>query len=274
MKTLATARESFGASFRSGRLWLIQSLANPVLFLLFVLWLLLPVEHGWQIVLNGLLILLVAAGTLVLHGGTLNYFHDRSRTSGAALRPAFLRAARHAVATLILVAILYGLWALLQQAGSYSDTLPAYVRSTLPAWVRRHVSFGQAQDSFAALMFVVCWIVIPGLLLPFALSTSDEGFRGFGRSGIGAWKKTVSKSSYWLVLAVAALLGVFATTRLMAWTPNFTTSTLHSESISLTWRLLLSYVLGLGAWMVTCSLVARCGAVSARVGDVSGHAGS
>jgi len=270
---LALAHDAARTSLRSARIWVIQLLANPILFLLFALWLLLPVAHGWDLLLNALLIVFVALGAIALHAGTLNYFQDARRTGESGIRRAFLRALRHVIAILILVALAYGVWHFVQLLDSYSDIFPAYVRSTLPAWARRRFSLAQANLTFEVVIFLISWIAAPGLLLPFALTTADEGLRGFGRKGWIAWRRAVSSFSYWIVLAAAAVLGVFVTSKLMNWTPNFATSTIRHESLSLAWRLLLSYGLGLAAWMLACSTVACSGVPAAVRTDFAGKAG-
>ena len=76
---------------------------------------------------------------------------------------------------------------------------------------------------------------------------------------------------YWCVLLFAALLGVFATQKLMAWTPDFKTSTIHVEALSLGVRLFFAYLFGLTSWMLTSSVVGRYTAAAGTSSDLTGN---
>ena len=70
-------------------------------------------------------------------------------------------------------------------------------------------------------------------------------------------KNAIGSFSYWLILTLAAIVGVYATETILDLTPNFATSTYHHELFSLVIRLVISYTLALIAWMVICSVVGR-----------------
>lgn len=244
-------------SFRSGRLWLLQLVLNPILFGLFAAWLLIPEAKIWQLALNVLLVVLIAAAALVLHAGTLNYFNDQFREQPAAVTTAFGRALRHFAAVATCAVIFYLVWSLAGGLGRYQETFSIYVRSTLPASVRAHIPLGVLTWFSGALVFLVQWVVVPGLLLPLALRAADQGFRGFGREGWQAWRTAIASLHYWLMLAVAAFLGVYGTITLVSWRPSSENSTFAGETANLVLRLFLAYILGLFSWMVACSLIGR-----------------
>jgi hypothetical protein len=262
---------SFKDCFRGPRLWLIQFFANPILLALFVAWLLIPVATNFHLFFNFVFAFVLILAVLTLHTGTLNSFVDLQHSEGSALWPAFHRALRHLIPVAICVAVFCLLWLFVGNLDAYQSNFPAYVRSTLPASLRRHIALPALDTMFSVVLFIARWVIVPGLLLPFLTQAADRGFRGFGKQGLIGWRKTLFSFSYWLVLLIAALLGVLATQKLMAWTPNFKTSTQHSEAISLAWRLLVAYLLGLFSWMLACSVVGR-HAVAARVPpDVAGN---
>jgi hypothetical protein len=269
MSGLAIARNAFADCLRNGRLWLIQFFANPILFVLFAAWLLIPVSSSLPLVYNFIFAVALIAATLILHAGTLNSFADHKRSEFRPLWPAFCRALRHLLAVAVCVAVFYLLWLLIDKLEAYQANLPAYVRSTFPVFVRRHIALPELDMLFAAAIFVARWVLAPGLLLPFLLQVADKGFRGFGVQGFFTWRKTIFGLSYWLVLLFAALLGVLATQKLMDWTPDFRTSTFHSEAVSLVWRLFVSYLFGLFSWMLACSVVGRCFAAAGICSEVS-----
>ena len=52
MAALTIARKSISGAFHNWRLWLIQFVGNPLLFLLFAGWLLIPVANTLYIILK------------------------------------------------------------------------------------------------------------------------------------------------------------------------------------------------------------------------------
>jgi len=257
MSRFAIAANAFKDCFQAGRLWLLQFFANPILLALLVAWLLIPVASNFHLIVNFVFAVVLIVAVLWLHGGTLSYFVDRQRREGAPLWPAFRRALSHLIPFAICVGIFCLLWLLVGKLDEYQSTFPAYFRSTLPVSLRRRVTLPALDTLFSAFLFVVRWIVTPGLLLPLFAQTADCGFRGFGSQGFSAWKKIIFSGAYWLVLLLAALLGVLATQKLMAWTPDFKTSTFHSEAISFAARLFFAYLFGLFSWILACSVVGR-----------------
>jgi hypothetical protein len=271
MSRLEIARNAFRDCFHAGRLWLVQFFANPILLALFVAWLLIPVASNLHLIFNFVFVFLLFAATLTLHAGTLNFFGDRQRSESAHLWPAFRRALRHLIPVAMGVALFCLLWLLVAKLEAYQSNFPVYVRSTLPVSLRRHITLPALDTLFSAVVFIARWILVPGLLLPLLAQAADRGFRGFGPEGLSAWRKSMFSFVYWLVLLFAALLGVFATQKLMAWTPDFKTSTIHLEAVSLGVRLFFAYLFGLTAWMLTCSVVGRYAAAAGTSSDVTGN---
>jgi heme/copper-type cytochrome/quinol oxidase subunit 2 len=266
-------RDAISSCFRSWRPWLLQFFANPALFGLFAVWLLIPVARGWQLALNVLIAAVFLAGVLVLHGGTMTYFHDRGEAMHPRLRSVLFGALRNVMPVVIFAGLIYFSWTLLDKIDAYQEIFPAYLRSVLPVYARRHVTLHFVNLIFAGVLFSARWILIPGLFLPLFLQAARLGFGVFSKSSLSSWRKSVWSLSYWALLAAAAVIGVLGTAWLMGAKPDFRTSTYNLEMSSLIVRLSLAYLLGLSAWMLTCSLVGRqvgkCGQTGA---NISGNA--
>ena len=271
MSRFEIMRGAFTDCFRGPRLWLIQFFANVILFALLVAWLLVPVASNLHVVFNFVIAALLLVGILKLHSGTLNACLDRLRSAPAPLWPAFRRALRHILPVAICIAAFCLLWLLVNALGSLQTAFPPYVRSTLPVSLRRHITLHVLDNLFSAALFVSRWILAPGFIFPLLLQTADLGFLGFARQGLSAWRKTVFNFSYWLILLVASLVGVLATQRLMAATPDFKTSTFRAEAVSLAVRIIVAYLLGLFSWILACSVVSRCAAAAGTSPDVPGN---
>lgn len=257
MARLETARDALAGSFGNRRLWLIQFLANPILFALFAAWLLIPEARTWQLVLSVLFGAGIVGSALVLHAGTLNYFCDHSRSKGALLKSAFGRALLHIAAIAVWVGIFYLIWRQVDRLDLYRDEVPTYIRSMLPAFLRRHITLGAMTGLFDGFIWGLRWIVTPGLLLPLASEAANRGFRGLRRAGFSVWKGVIASLEYWIVVVLAAVAGVFVSPLIVNWTPRSPNSTLAGETVSVIGRLLVAYLLGLSSWMLACSMIGR-----------------
>lgn len=252
MSRMTMVRESLSATFQNRRLWLIQFLLNPAFAALFVIWLQIPEAQVWQLVLSVLFAAAIAVGILVLHGGTLNFSFERRTISSA-----FKSALRHVIALAIWAAIFYLLWQQIDHLEDAQDQLATYLRSEFPAWLRRAISLQALQGFCALALFILRWILLPGLLLPFALQCAARGFRAFTPEPLKIWGRALKNPSYWMVMVCAAIVGVYLPGKLMEWKLNPSTATLRSEIASLIVRLLVAYVLALISWMALCSMLGR-----------------
>lgn len=255
MKFLLISREVLTRSFRNWRVWLVQFLANPALFGLFAVWLLMPVARSWQLALNVLVPLIFAAGVLVLNGGTMLSFGEEEETSKPALRSLFLRALQNVLPLLTVALAWYYGWHLIDKAASYQETFPPYLRSLLPVLFRRHITLASLNAIFSGSIFLARWILVPGVLLPLFMQSARRGFRVFGWTMISSWLKSLASISYWALLAIAAIVGVLGPVWLTNAKPDFKTSTYSWEMTSVIVRFSIAYLLGIAAWMVICSLV-------------------
>jgi len=259
--------EALTLSIRNWRLWALQFIGNAAIFALFLGWLRVPDAHWWQLLFQFVLMVVVAVAALVLHGGTLNYFQsahlDKAKT--VPLPPAFLKALKHILAIAVCVLVFYFLRSLVGRLDDYEQSFPGYLRSGFPAWLRRMISEPALDNLYSGFVSLLRWVVLPGLLLPFALFSADRGFRGW--IALRDWSKIVRSIAYWIALVAAAVIGVYLVQLIMDWKLNPNTSTLRGEEASFVTRQLLAYVLVLFAWFLACSMVGRTSAV--RIGDGS-----
>lgn len=255
MARWSSLKDALVLAVNNWRLWLLQFLGNAALFLAFVWWLRISEAHWWQLLFSSLLIALIAAAALLLHGGTLNYYVSAHEDKTAKLPPAFRKALQHLPAIFVWTLIFFLLRWLIGRLDHYDITFPGYLRSEFPAWLRRMISEPRLDSIYSALVSVLRWIVLPGLLLPFALLCADRGFRGW--IAFRGWGSTVRSLVYWLVLVAAVLLGVCCVEAIMGWKLDPKTATLQAERASLAFRLLFAYLLGLFSWLLTCSVLGR-----------------
>jgi hypothetical protein len=256
----------------SKRVWLIQFVGNPLLFVFFVGWLLLPVGTEFHLLLNGVMIVALVAVALILHAGTLCFYSEQDRREHPLVRSAFLRAVRNIFAIAACVGLVFVLWAVLDSSEHLQLNLPFYVRSLLPGFVRSHLAVWWFQIALDGIAFAIRWIVIPGLILPLIVEAANSGFRAFGKLGRTALKNSVKRASYWVVLLLAAVAGFVAPASLLDWTPESKNPTLDLEAFGLIARLSASYVLAVASWLLVCSIAGRFSRPAAAIGgDTPGN---
>lgn len=248
-------KEALVVAVKSWRLWLLQLFGNAAIFLIFVWWLHTSEAHWWQLALQIIQVLFAAVAVLVLHGGTLDYFRNIYEDKTAGMRPAFVNALKHLLALAVCAFVLHVFEHLIGKLDSYEQTLPGYLRSEFPAWLRRMISEPRLDAIYADLVWVLRWIVAPGLLLPFASSAANRGFRGL--IAFGDWRRAISKRVYWITLVIASVIGVYCVNKLMGWRLNPETATLGGEQASLVIRFFFASLLGVFAWLLTCSMLGR-----------------
>lgn len=246
---------SFLSALRQPRLWLVQFFGNVVLFLVFIWWLNIPPSNGFNVFLNVIVAMFFIVAFLLLHGGTLNYFSDLSENMVVSFGAAFKKALKHLPAFAISVALFCVLLWLVLKLDNYLYSFPGYLRSEFPAWLRRLISENALDNIYAGFIYVLCWVFLPGLLLPFGLLCADKGFRGVVM--LGAWQRTVRNWAYWIVLILAALIGVYCTGKIMGWLLDPRTASLTGEKVWLSFRMFVAYLLALLSWFWVCSMLAR-----------------
>jgi len=255
MARLSSLRDALSLSLKSWRLWLIQFAGNAVIFALFFGWLQVSEAHWWQLLFQALLILVIVAAVLVLHGGTLVYFKSAHEDRTAQLMPAFRQALKHIFALAVCVFMVHIPWALSGHLYNYETSFPGYLRSGFPAWLRRMISEPALDHTYIFLLVLLHWVILPGLLLPFLLFCADRGFRGF--VAFRDWAKTVRSLAYWIALIVAAVVGIYFVGVVMGWRLDPKTATFRGEEVSFVFRQLLAYLLALFSWLLVASALGR-----------------
>ncbi len=267
MANFAVASEAFKGCFRNWRLWLIQFAGNLALFGLFTLWLLIPVANAWHVTLNLFLAMLLLVAALALHAGTLKYFSSEDPEERAGLAESFRSSLRNLPAVAICAGALCLLWFIAGAANQYEESLPNYLRSLSPAFIRNLLSLSVYEGFVEAGLFVLQWIVVPGIVLPLLASASALGFGGLASRGFAAWRNCATSILYWTVIALGAVIGVYVTSLIMGATPDFRTSTLAHETASMIARGIVSYFLALLAWILVCSMTGRENRRAANAGE-------
>jgi hypothetical protein len=248
-------RSTFVSALHHPRLWLLQFFGNAAIVIIFGLWLHIPDSHWWQLFFQFVIVLLLTVAALVLHGGTMNYYANLCGNKTAGLGQAFRNALKHVLAFAVFVVILHFLLHLVNHLDNYQYEFPGYLRSEFPAWLRRHISEDAMDELYTGFVAFLRWVLVPGLLLPLGLLCANIGFRGFLQ--FGRWWHGIRNLAYWIVVIVAAVIGVYCTSKLMEWTLQPEGPAVTKEGIWLGFRMLVAYLLALFSWLWVCAMLAR-----------------
>jgi len=247
-------RSTFVSALHHRLLWLLQFFGNAVIALIFVWWLRIDPDTGWDVFLNFFVALVFIVAALVLHGGTMSYHSDVWENKTAGLAPAFKKALKHLPAFALWTAILYFVLHFVSKLDNYQYEIPGYLRSEFPAWLRRHVTENAMDNLYIGFVAFLRWVLVPGLLLPLGLLCANIGFGGFLK--FGAWWRALRNLAYWIVLILAAVIGVYCTGKLMEWTLHPEAPAVGREGTWLGFRMVVAYLLALFSWLWVCSTLA------------------
>ncbi len=246
---------AFKMVWKNKRLWLLHFIINAVIVMGAVLWLKIPDASAWQLAAVVVAALLLVIAALWLHGGTLAYFASAHGAGEISLSAAFKTGRRHLLAFAVWAAIFA---CVVYAAFQIPDTeaFDSWLRSMMPAFLRRSISLHTVDWVINWLVNFVQYVLIPGLLLPFAVQFASHGFSALG-SNFKAWIQTIAKISYWIWFCVLALLGIYVPNLIANWAPNL--SSLALENLSIAVRFALAFGLTVTAWLVLASMLGRLG---------------
>jgi hypothetical protein len=238
---------------------------NTLLALLVYLWLWIPDERHWQLLVSFLLGVGVAGAALCFHAATLRFFGEPGRPEGFAsvLRSSWRRVFPVAVclAVALAAAWLAG-WAqgLVSAAGIRASSWLTYV-------LNRPVAPSAVEAIFSWLYWLALWLAFIVLLLPAASAAASDGWAGLRAKALtGRWRASWSLR-YLAAAAVLFLVGaVLPYALFFGWIPQV--SGFLAETASLALRLGLAWLLANAAWLGLAWLLGSAGGRPATGGLV------
>ena len=193
-------------------LLLCQLVGNALLLWLGYYWLGLGEANGLQLSWSAIVILLLLALTLWLHGSAFAFF----RTSED-LTPSAVRVFRHlpALAALALFALLcYGLLAWWQTHLAREGFL---IASYLTLTLRHPVKPSTTVRALEATLWTLRWIVLPVIFLPLLSEIAVDGWSGFSKRSFRRQRKWM----YWIEVGALLLCGLWVPFKLLHWIPEW-----------------------------------------------------
>lgn len=207
----------------------IQLAGNALLLWLGYYWLGLGETRAATLAWSALIALLLLTLECWLQGATFAWFADRRRMPVRRVAPLLLAAI-----------VLLALYAALARWGDYSATPAFKIASWLTMTMRRPVKPATVLRGFSVALWLVRWMVAPALALPIF-------------AGIATGHRS-RKLWLWIVTPVLLVCALWLPLKLMGWTPY--SGRFAMEMFSFVTRLLIAYLLFVGAWLVLAFLTA------------------
>ena len=259
MAFIRTFSDALKTVWKNKRLWLLHFFLNAAIFAGAVLWLkILDASFLW-LVFGFIVARVVVGAALWLHAGTFAYFLGAHGSGDTSLAAGFRTGRRHIIAFAIW-SIIFALLvcAVLYVSGLATDTgaFASWLRSIMPAFLRRMISLNAVDSTLNWTSNLLLYVVVPALVLPFAVQFAGRGLAAFG-SSFKAWRQTVGRFSYWFWFCVLVVVGIYLPNLIAHWVPS--SSSIPLETLSMIVRLALAFALTVTAWLILSSMLGRLG---------------
>ncbi|MFY9853145.1 MAG: hypothetical protein WAK26_04615 [Terracidiphilus sp.] len=220
-----------------GRRWVVAQFVGTLLLMLVgIAWTRLPEKHAWQVLLSLLLPLLLTACALWLQAGTM-----RSFSGDDAKRVKLLWGA---MTLLVWVVLFWACWAILDWCDDRIPLWAGYLNSQAPAHARAKLfTYEHIQRWLVIAEWVMRWIAVPGKIIPYAVASSQWGWRLPLRRVL----RILWNWRWWPAVVLAALLSVWLPGWLFAGEPHGTVS---AQIWRVSLKLAATYLLSLGSWVL------------------------
>jgi hypothetical protein len=223
----------------------VHLVANALLLWLGYYWLGIGDSRTASLLWSAVIALVLVSLSCWLHGATFAYFAGRPVGQVTDLPTSFRTALRNLLAILAALVVVLLIYLLLSRWSGYS-TQPAFdISSWLTLKFRKPVRPNSVFRIFRALTWLVRWVMLPVILLPWVAAVASQGWAGFRH-------RIANTRRYWLQAPLLLLLALWVPFLLLDWVPY--TGKFAIEMASFVIRLLVAYLLFVAAWLVLAFL--------------------
>jgi hypothetical protein len=222
---------------------------NALLLWLGYYWLGLDESDATHLAWSATVILIFVCGALWLHGTAMAMFnleHEWGFGQAAAV------ALRRLLPLLVLTVVVLCIYGLLSYWHDSFQHKAFVIGSYATMRLRRPVPPSGVMRVFGVFIWILRWIVIPGLFIPLACEVVAHGWSGFRRTGLWRAKRPV----WWLEICALLLVAILVPLKLVGWVPHL--DHFPSQMVSFIVRLGVGYLL-LVAGLLTLEFAASAG---------------
>lgn len=222
---------------RSSLGWIAaQFLLTVLLILIGLAWTRLPDKHVWQVALTLLVPVLLAISALELGAGTMRALSD---DDGRRVKLVF-----GAITLLVWVTLYCACWVALDWCDDQIPDWAGYLNSRASAGARATVfTYEHIQHWLTVAEWLLRWIAVPGKIIPYAIASSQRGWRLPFRKII----RVLLNWRWWPAVVLTALAGVALPGHFFAGLPH---GTVAHQIWAAAFKLAGSYVLAVGCWVL------------------------
>jgi len=230
----------FNETFRRiGKAWAwvaAQFWVTLLLVIAVLAWTRLPDQHSWQILLSLLVPLLLIIAMLLLQACTM-----RTLTDDEGKRVKLIPGA----ATLVVwVAVVWACWIILDWCDDRIPQWAGYLNSQASTHTRaRLLTYEHLQHWFVLAEWILRWIIVPAIMIPYAMASVQWGWRIPLRRVL----RLLWNWRWWPAVVLAALIGVALPVRFFASEPQGTVA--HQVWIVVL-KLVGTYLLAVICWVL------------------------
>ena len=197
----------------TGQLFLLHFFGNALVLWLAYYWLGIGESDGAHLAWSAIVLIAAACAAVWMHGAAMVLFRPGANRDFAGAAKTALRHVPALLAVAVIAALIYSLLAYWNNSFGHRAFV---IGSYLTLKFRKPVSPESVLRWYRALIWIVRWLVVPGVLVPLAASVASFGWRGFRVRAPGRIKNIV----YSLVVCALLLAGVLAPLKLILWVPQ------------------------------------------------------
>jgi len=244
--------DAITAAWNAKKLWALQVLGSIALLLGTYGWLRIPDAKVLQVGFTAVLAIILVMAFLWLEAGTLAYFHQTDSENDP---PASAFRQSHVLAFAVSFAIFACLmWSVLS-LNPYLAQFAGWQRHVLPQAVRTRISPRTVFTILSIKWFVLFWIIVPAVFLPFMSQAAANGFLAFAPTGLRHAGRAMWHLRYWIGYILLFFLGGYLPYELVWWQPQ--TNGLWSQATNMGIRFIVAYLLAITCWLLLASLLGR-----------------
>jgi hypothetical protein len=219
-------------------LCLLHLFGNALLLCLGYYWLGISESDAAHLAWSGTILVGFICARVWLHGTALAFFQSESDRS---LRTAGLKVLRHLIPLFVIATvaiIIYGLLAYWRVSFNHKAFV---IASYITMKLRKPVSPSRILSFYQGVIWLVCWLAVPVLLLPLSQAIASSGWRGFRVQSFDRSRNVL----YWLEACGLLFVAIWIPLKLITWIPQVTH--FNGQMASFAARFTLGYLSFVGA---------------------------
>jgi hypothetical protein len=213
---------------------MVHLVGNALVLWLGYYWLGISESDGAHLAWSAIVLLFFMVSALWLHGTSFAVFDGESQPP---LHAAASTTSGHLVPLFVLAVIaIFIYWVLTALFDKFAHSA-FVIASFWTLHVRKPLSPARVLSCWHAFIWLLRWVIVPAILLPFAAAIASNGWRGYRVRSLRRSRSPL----YWVEVCALMLLAIWVPLRLLHWVPEL--KPFNAQMASFLGRLALGYLL-------------------------------